>query len=552
VPKKGVSGVMWRFKHYFRKLIRQKNAVPRLLITLLLLTVITVFVYLSMTAFQNWVRDGIPEHWAFDPNSPENVAFVEQWLRVPVNAEQAQEDIWYFFEALRNTYVAYAYFGGDDVFLPIRDEMITMLAGVEHEIRPVEFERFIGAQLASVIGDEEFFIGSVSLGNARSFISQVPELAYDRTDAGFQNRDTGKRLVSMEEYCIETAMQIHIDSAGEIFYRPVFHESVVVGGAGLTFVYEDGSEVVHRFTPYRYNPPGFSFEIPTLEYLYGIPVVRVRGFGWDGHENSRNRDHALAFLATAEELRDEPVLIVDLRRHIGGCRIMPLRWFYALTGELVPTNFVGLQIDVDFTSELSFYDNNYVNAPEVEAFFLGFESFAQGYNVFFNRPDRIIDNEQIIIVLTDRHSRLAPEIFVDLAMNMSNTLVIGNATAGASRFGGFDDPSFLPNSNIAFGFSQTMYIWPEGYYTHGFGIRPDIWVGGDSLTAALALLRNAGLGDNDDMNTVSTSSTSGISTALNDSVFITPSNLDDLLQIALERRQGITKPNHDALLELLE
>ena len=543
---------MWRFKHYFRKLLSKKNAIPRLLMTLLLLTVITVFVYLSMTAFQNWVLDGMLEYWAFDPHDPENVAFVAQWLRVPVTAEQAQDDIWYFFEALRNTYVAYAYFGGDEVFLPIRDEMIAMLTDVEHEIRPIEFERFIVAQLASVIDDEEFFIGGTSLGRARSFISQVPDLAYDKAEAGFRNRDTGRYLVSMEEYNIEAAMQIHIDNAGDIFYRPVFLESVVVGGAGLTFVYDDGSEVIHRFTPYRYNPPGFSFEMPTLEYLYGIPVVRVRGFGWDGHENSRNREHALAFLDTAEELRDEPVLIVDLRRHIGGCYLMPFRWFYALTGELVPTNFVGLNITVENESELSFYDNNYVNAPEVEAFFRDVESFAQGYNVFFNLPDRIIDNQQIIIILTDRHSGFAPEVFVDLAMNMSNTLIIGNATAGASRFGGFDDPSFLPNSNIAFGFSQTMFIWPENYYTHGFGIRPDIWVGGDPLTAALALLRNAGLGDNGDMNTVGTSSTSGINTALNDSVFITPSNLDDLLQIALERRQGITKPSHDALLELLE
>jgi len=41
---------------------------------------------------------------------------------------------------------------------------------------------------------------------------------------------------------------------------------------------------------------------------------------------------------------------------------------------------------------------------------------------------------------------------------------------------------------LAFGFGWAISKWPDNLYAEGAGIEPDIWVMGDALEAALALL----------------------------------------------------------------
>jgi len=50
------------------------------------------------------------------------------------------------------------------------------------------------------------------------------------------------------------------------------------------------------------------------------------------------------------------------------------------------------------------------------------------------------------------------------------------------------------NSGVSFGFGQALFLWPDGYFTEGTGLQPDVWVEGNALVAALALLNNVGFG----------------------------------------------------------
>jgi len=45
----------------------------------------------------------------------------------------------------------------------------------------------------------------------------------------------------------------------------------------------------------------------------------------------------------------------------------------------------------------------------------------------------------------------------------------------------------LPNSAIPFVFGTWLNIYPPEHFQEGVGIAPDVWVIGDSLTAALAI-----------------------------------------------------------------
>ena len=89
---------------------------------------------------------------------------VHSWIatRQPnLTAEQAAEDVAVFFEALRHLYAGHHYFGGDQVFVPMRDELLAMAGGQEHlsDTRPFEPLR---DRFSAVIADYYIRPGSYS------------------------------------------------------------------------------------------------------------------------------------------------------------------------------------------------------------------------------------------------------------------------------------------------------------------------------------------------------------------------------------------------------
>ncbi|MCL2285617.1 MAG: Gfo/Idh/MocA family oxidoreductase, partial [Firmicutes bacterium] len=99
-----------------------------------------------------------------------------------------------------------------------------------------------------------------------------------------------------------------------------------------------------------------------------------------------------------------------------------------------------------------------------------------------------IENDRLIILLTDRFTASAGDAFADLMLNMENTLIIGQNTAGILLTCMMYTRLSLWRSGVPFGFGATIHIHPEGHLPEGIGIAPDLWVNGDALTAALALL----------------------------------------------------------------
>lgn len=102
-----------------------------------------------------------------------------------------------------------------------------------------------------------------------------------------------------------------------------------------------------------------------------------------------------------------------------------------------------------------------------------------------------MEREQILIVLVDRITGSAGELFTDLAFNVQNTLVVGQNTFGTLTTS-LSFPSLqMPNSGITLALGNCcLYFHPEGHFAEGVGFAPDVWVTGDALAAALAMLRN--------------------------------------------------------------
>jgi C-terminal processing protease CtpA/Prc len=83
----------------------------------------------------------------------------------------------------------------------------------------------------------------------------------------------------------------------------------------------------------------------------------------------------------------------------------------------------------------------------------------------------------------------AAEIFADKMLNLENTLIIGQNTAGFLIAPG-NVPYYLPNSGIPFVAGIEHFMHPAGNFYEGIGIAPDVWVIGDALTAALAMVND--------------------------------------------------------------
>ncbi|MCL2169749.1 MAG: S41 family peptidase [Defluviitaleaceae bacterium] len=409
----------------------------------------------------------------------------EQTQHGSLSLERALEDVEIFFQALYNAYAGFVYFGGNEVFLPIKDAVIYELTEQGDMIGANTLAQVLHSHLYPVINDRHFMLGNQFLGHDMLYFLPTQNLKYKKTENGFINAETRLYLLEIYTQNIYEVMRLHGDVDGQLFYRPVLLSSRLP--APLVFTYEDGSIAEISFRALT----GLSMHtsLPSLTFHDGIPVVAVRTMGFDGHSGALNYRHAVRFLSFIDELRDEPVIIVDVRSNGGGNGLLPLRWLYALTGEIVPSNYVGLQTRAFSPAAFDFNPENIFQNPlGVAEQFSSLESFGENYTLTNNHPDRLIEHDQKIIVLTDRFTGSAAEAFVDLTTNMANTLIIGTPTTGVLAFDMTYPSLFLPNTGLRFGFGRTMFVWPEGHFAEGIGIEPDIWAAGDALAVALALL----------------------------------------------------------------
>ena len=424
--------------------------------------------------------------------------------RNELSREEAENDVRILFTLLRHVYAAYHYFGGDDVFLPLLDSLLEDISG--QEIWPSScFVDLVRERLGDVIIDNHFVINGYSGDGIfnqphHTFIWNTP---FDRSNRGLYKRETGMYVTGVQGYEIDQLFRLTMDEQGNVYYTPIVMRPILEGdhySLYITFEHGVTQRVTLTSTHYeRTHPRGAG---SSLRHHNGIPILDVRWMADSFNHYSHGHHTALGLLAYADYLRDTPAFILDLRSNEGGASALSYTWLYRLLGEYVPPNFNWLSIfDAHieippgvsrpaswyrgFTSRAGLY---FVYPPELSERYLQRELIAD--NIFFTPPnaqDRVVANDQLVIVLIDRFTRSAGETFADQFTNIENTLVIGQNTAGSllTSYGG---ALYLPNSGVPVIMGRHMLVHPEGIWREGVGLAPDIWVIGDALTAALALL----------------------------------------------------------------
>ena len=420
-----------------------------------------------------------------------------------LSATAAAYDIVVLFELLRHIYAGYHYFGGDEIFLPMRDKMLEEINQRERWADTQLFQ-LIQGHLGAVIVDYHFLVNAYSgstFGKPHhSFVWSVP---FDRSENGFRKRETGEYILYVDGHEKDEIFRLTMNEAGEFFYAPVVFRPASEGvNYSLRFIFENGEEETVNLTRTVHERTHARGARSSLRYENGVPIVSIRRM-WDFlNPYANNHQYALRVLGYAEQLRDEPIIIVDIRSNEGGASAFSYAWLYGLLGEVVPSNFNWLgffdsPIDVPQGvsrperwyrgfSRRSGFDFEY--PPELFGKYLHMNPIAE--NIDFtteNARDRVIYNEQLIIVLVDRFTLSSGEIFADQFTNVENTLVIGQNTFGMLLTSS-GLPLYLPNSGMPVSMGRYKLVHPENTWQEGVGFSPDIWVLGDALTAAWAIL----------------------------------------------------------------
>ena len=152
-------------------------------------------------------------------------------ITVEHDADDILYDIEVFFSVLAGIYALYTYWGGDDVFLPLRDEMIETI-NTQPVWSRVELAQLFYTKLSGVITDNHFSIPQLSglpftFGGYYEFFDSNER--FDRSTAGFVNQANG---LHVQQLLLPCRPDIVLDGE-DIFRMAILPEGFFQEGMGI-------------------------------------------------------------------------------------------------------------------------------------------------------------------------------------------------------------------------------------------------------------------------------------------------------------------------------
>jgi len=423
----------------------------------------------------------------------------DEWpMQRIITIEDAIADTYVLFDILRYVYAAYEYFGGDEVFDNAKANILAELNTSTSRIQLTSYDQILRRYLSPIILDGHFGIYRIPYLPQISILS-TDNVMFERINGDrFRNIMTGQYLLEITDHEIEDVLRLSLNNNGDIVYTPVVYVQELVFMYSINMIYEEGdSENIDLQG--RLVSANVDFdELVSFQYVDGFPVVSLMAMR--GLDSIHYGEDTQRFMTYAEELRDEPIVILDLRANQGGISNIPLYWMYLLTGEVVHQNMIIID---KWSYGIEYPWTPWGGTPETNPFYFSEENWerlsflyqepyiANTFQISKQYERQIISREQTLIVLVDRNTASAGEMFTDLVFNVENTLVVGQNTMGILTASGSYPNLRLPYSGAAVSLGRQLMLHPEGHFTEGVGFAPDVWVNGDALTAVVAMLKNS-------------------------------------------------------------
>ena len=434
-------------------------------------------------------------------------------LDVFLTHEQLGEDIRFLFDLLRHSYAGYRHFGGDDAFLPIRDAMLERLAGMANPLQVSSYlNDLILPALRGLIADSHFRIQGVTLGAPDQVLYMNGEFILRRDGSGFVTEIDGgiHRVLEVAhgKAWPEGGILPTLTAEGEFAWA--FGLVMAGGPQGAVEIAvllensltgESHSRMVNLQRVPAAAPRPRSPMIVTRE-LGGVTVLENRGL------TESSTDDYVSFFRSGYELRDRPVLVMDLHGNGGGRDSHPRDWVRIYTGHEPsrglfvaissrPQSKASVELwEFDIPYYISVMHRELMAIRELRAMARGLgtpqrEGGPSGGNGL--PPQVPIPNESLVIVLTDNNIGSSGELFVGYLRQLENVLFVGTNTRGALVSGGLGRTS-LPYSGLDIMFGLQLGLRPDLSQFEGLGFKPDLWVPpGESLERVLRFVERYGL-----------------------------------------------------------
>lgn len=378
-------------------------------------------------------------------------------LEAPLTLETAQEDVDTFFTLLRTTYGPYWYFGGDETFLPIREQVMAALEeeAEGHILLSQTLQDLLADALSPVLQDGHFTIGTRRVNQDRKMYTYyVPGLYL--SDAEGLDPDYVKPTIGPE---------------GQICY-------------GFYALSHDGTDLPDTLGGYDLSwqpctiggrPDSMVFK--ETEYQ-GIPVLVSRRMEAATPEQEQQLEQ---FQSCGQDYQDVPLLCFDVRSNPGGYSTYGMEWFRGFTGaypdrcEIFIRKYGDLAREVSRRFALEHPDDSPVELPEPGQWHL---SVSEG--TWHNR-------EGVTFVLMDRGTASAGEDMVTNFRTVDNSLFVGTNTSGC-YLGASNNTYYLPNTGLPVYMAQAVDMVGGTENRDGTGFLPDLWVNPPDALDAVARL----------------------------------------------------------------
>lgn len=358
--------------------------------------------------------------------------------------EELLADVDSCFTLLKTTYGAYDYFGGDEVFAPLMENVKGMLEKLDAPT-VADLENALANELAQVVRDGHFRVGTHALRDSFSQeMYYVPGLYFD---------DPAGRT---DDYIRPT-----IGPDGRIcyWYAALSHDGSNLPAEvdGETLAWEKAGRIRSDGTVFR-----------ELEQN-GVPVLVSRAM-WAAAASPKEKQlERLA--ACGGDYADASFLVFDVMGNGGGDDSYIMDWFRGWTGQDV-------QRRIAFARRLSqlarYAMPHYIRAGKAGCW----SSSA--------KAGSWIEREGVAFVLTDKGTASSGESAVEFFRTVENTLFVGGPTTGCALVPN-NVAFYLPNSSLGLYFGTGLSMTEDVENRDGVGYLPDLWV--EPLDARKAVFR---------------------------------------------------------------
>lgn len=211
------------------------------------------------------------------------------------------------------------------------------------------------------------------------------------------------------------------------------------------------------------------------------------------------------FVESAAEVRDAPVVVLDLRRTGGGSDRYLIRWFgQLLQRDLQYWRRGRLSSEVVLQGGLNFWECVRASNPTDEGGSVWIDARIERAHreldeamneqgefrdldvrtpmVFGEAPSAF---EGRLLVVTDRRCASACETAALLARQVPGAVVIGENTGGVMKVGEMRRYR-LPNSRVGVSLGHQSHEDPNGAFRESYGFLPDVWMDGENPDAEIS------------------------------------------------------------------